>query len=104
MKSRLSGSTHDWNDLLRSICQAIYAVTDGQCFYWVDIRKVEDRLGVSTAHLRIALEVGEGRSMLLHDGEPIARVALNPSGATMIKRRLLKAQRAAAKSTGSQKG
>jgi hypothetical protein len=96
MKSRLSGSTHDWNDLLRSICQAIYAVTDGQCFYWVDIRKVEDRLGVSTAHLRIALEVGEGRSMLMMDGEPVVRVSLNSSGFTAVKRRMLRAQRAAA--------
>jgi hypothetical protein len=100
MKSRLSGSTHDWNELLRSICQAVYALTNGRCFDWVDIRKVEDRLGIPTAHLRTALEVGEGRRMLMQDGEPAARVALHSSGVTMIKRRLLKAQRAAAKATG----
>ena len=98
-KSRLAGSKHEWNELLRSICQAIYALTDGQCFYWVDFQKVEDRLGVSTAHLRTALEVGEGRSMLMMDGEPVVRVSLNSSGLTAVKRRLLKAQRAAAKAT-----
>jgi hypothetical protein len=100
MKSRISDSTYNWTELLRSICQAIYALTDGQCLYWVDIRKVEDRLGVSTAHLRTALEVGEGRSMLMMDGEPVVRITLNSSGLPMIKRRMLRAQRAAAKATG----
>jgi hypothetical protein len=100
MKSRLSGSTHNWNELLRSICGAIYALTDGQCFYWVDIRKVEDCLGVPTVHLRTALEVGEGRRMLMMDGEPDARVSLNSSGLAAVKRRMLKAQRAAAKQAG----
>jgi hypothetical protein len=65
MKSRLSGSPYVWNELLRSICQAIYALTNGQYCDWVDIREVEDRLDVPVADMRTALEAGEGRRMLM---------------------------------------
>lgn len=70
--------------LLRSVCQAVYALTAGQPMRWVDVRQVGDRLGVERIDLELAFQLGLQKRFLLSEGEPVARVALRDAGLTMV--------------------
>jgi hypothetical protein len=73
--------------LLASICQALHVITRGlPPMTWVDLRKIEDRLGIASGALQAALELGMERRWLMTEGQPALRVALRDAGAAAVSR------------------
>lgn len=88
MKSRQTTSKFEPGALLRSICQAIHALTGGRSMVWVTVRQIEDRLGVATAELAPGRADGRSHPTFWRpNGERRTRPRLVKADATSIERK-----------------
>jgi hypothetical protein len=86
MKNRFAPAD-DPRILLGVICRMLHTLTKGLApMTWVDLRKIEDRLGVGGSSMRPALELGMAKKWLMTEGTPALRVALRDAGATSLSR------------------
>jgi hypothetical protein len=73
--------------LLGSVCQALTFFTkELPPMSWVDLRRIEDRLGIGGDALQAAIELGVTRRWLMTEGTPPHRVALRDAGASAMSR------------------
>jgi hypothetical protein len=87
--------------LLASICLTLLNLTrEHPLLTWVDLRRIEDRLGINGKALQAGLDLGLARRWLMVEGEPARRVALRDAGAAAASRGAKRRARVTTRKTG----